>query len=369
MTLNDKERELKIRKLLVTSKQVLLDCCLENGAVVAANTDKAYYPSRCQCYRFVWPTDAAYILLALKELGVKNVQEPYFSWLWDRCEDVKNDGLLFQNYYTNGIKRWTGFQPDANAKTLWLLHDFFDGKIPEKWLPLAQKLADGLLRLWNEKCFSMKTQDRWEDRNTYPDLEDNHTYTLAACIKGLTCALSVVKDDRMEKTIKEMRSRIDAAFQKNMQAESRNFKKSYFFRTAGKFNDPTVDASVLGLVWPFGVVSAKDERMKATVQVMESSIVRNGGVLRYEGDRYDCWTHHTEDRRKGGGAWPILNCFMALHYLTCGEKKKAFTYLDYILERFDDYIPEQVFENKMQVAVSPLAWSHAMIVFVAKELQ
>jgi glucoamylase len=166
-----------------------------------------------------------------------------------------------------------------------------------------------------------------------------------------------------------MRGRIDLAFQKNMLAESRNCKKSYFFRTTGKLNDPTVDASILALSWPFGVVSAKDDRMKKTVEVIESTIVRNGGVLRYEGDRYDGWTHHTEDRRKGAGAWPILNCFMALQYLQRGDKKKAQQYLDWILERFDEFIPEQVFENEVQIAVSPLAWSHAMLVFLAQDLK
>jgi hypothetical protein len=33
-----------------------------------------------------------------------------------------------------------------------------------------------------------------------------------------------------------------------------------------------------------------------------------------------------------------------------------------------DYIPEQIFNNDIQKAVSPLCWSHNMFLFATKEL-
>ncbi|MBU1975902.1 MAG: hypothetical protein KKG59_05860 [Nanoarchaeota archaeon] len=358
----------RINVLLESSKQIMLDCCLENGAVVAANTDKAYYPKRCQSYRFVWPTDAAFTLLALNELGVRHVQEPYFKWLMSRVEDVAADGLLFQNYYTHGTKRWINFQPDSNGKTLWLIHDFFDGNVPKEWHHLMKLLSQALVRMWAGKFFGMKTQDRWEERSTYPDLEDNHTYSLAACVHGLRLAYKVLDDVKLRKVASEMLVCIDKAYQKCEQENKKSFRKNYFFRTAGKLSDSTVDASVLGLVWPFEIVSARDKRITDTVQVIEDNLVRDGGVMRYECDLYDGWTYHTEDRKKGAGTWPILTLFLCIYYARKGDMKKARKYYDWVVDKFNNCIPEQYYTNAIQEGVSPIAWNHAMFVFASKEL-
>ncbi len=34
----------------------------------------------------------------------------------------------------------------------------------------------------------------------------------------------------------------------------------------------------------------------------------------------------------------------------------------------NNYIPEQIFENDIQVSVSPLLWSHSMFVIASEEL-
>jgi len=48
----------QIRELLITSKKVIKDCALPNGAIVAANSTKPYFPKEAKYYRFVWPRDA-----------------------------------------------------------------------------------------------------------------------------------------------------------------------------------------------------------------------------------------------------------------------------------------------------------------------
>gem|GEM_PF-1330418 len=40
-------------------------------------------------------------------------------------------------------------------------------------------------------------------------------------------------------------------------------------------------------------------------------------------------------------------------------------YYDWVLERTDEFIPEQIFDNEIQVSVSPLLWSHAMFVIAS----
>jgi GH15 family glucan-1,4-alpha-glucosidase len=132
-------------------------------------------------------------------------------------------------------------------------------------------------------------------------------------------------------------------------------------RTFGKISDYTVDASLLGLVYPFEVCNADEQRMVNTVNAMEKKIVEYGGVRRYEKDFYDGWTQDGKLRRKGAGAWPLLNFWMAIYYSMRGEQEKAGRYHEWVLNRLESpYIPEQIFENELQKSVCPLVWAHAM---------
>ena len=52
-----------------------------------------------------------------------------------------------------------------------------------------------------------------------------------------------------------------------------------------------------------------------------------------------------------------------------GDKKKAKDYFFWVVDKVEDYIPEQIFENNVQVSVSPLAWSHVMFLISGKFLK
>lgn len=79
-------------------------------------------------------------------------------------------------------------------------------------------------------------------------------------------------------------------------------------------------------------------------------------------------------RKKGAGYWPLLNFWMAITQNLLGHKKKAKSYFDKVLRDLNkqtgnkNHIPEQIFDNNIQVAVKPLAWSHAMMIIATKEL-
>jgi GH15 family glucan-1,4-alpha-glucosidase len=53
-----------------------------------------------------------------------------------------------------------------------------------------------------------------------------------------------------------------------------------------------------------------------------------------------------------------------------GDREKAEKCYQWVLEKMigNAYLPEQIFENNIQVSVSPLLWSHAMFVLAAKQL-
>ena len=192
---------------------------------------------------------------------------------------------------------------------------------------------------------------------TFPDLKENLTYALAACIKGLQCAYTIFPQKRWIDVANMMKKKLE------------DHHDGYFFRSQGKLSDKRIDASLLGLVYPFEIFAPNDPRIVATIKEMESKIVINGGLHRYEHDEYDGWMYDTMHRKKGAGAWPLLNFWMSIYNARACENQKALDYYNWVLDKVHKFIPEQIFDNDIQVSVSPLCWSHSMFILASKELK
>ncbi len=351
----------KIKEVLEKSREVLLSCCLKNGAIVAADSDSIDYPKESYYYRYVWPRDASYICVALDILGEKDAQKRFFRWVMERAEDTAS-GLLFQNYYPNGLKRWLAFQPDQNGSVLWAIHHHFrhDLSKASEFRSMIKLLADGICNHWQKDHFTNITQDLWEERFTFPDLCDTHTYSLAACSHGLRCADEIVPDKRYLEVRDEMIRKIESSYSESC---------GYFLRTHGKISDKVIDASMIGLVFPFEIFSCDDPRVKQTISKIKENLSSGCGLYRYEHDFYDGWRFQGMDRKKGGGVWPILSLWMSIIHSSEGEKEDASKYFQWVMDNSSkNNIPEQVFDNDLQVSVCPLAWSHAMMVIAAERL-
>jgi len=349
----DEKQLKKIKALVQTSKGVLSSCCLENGAIVAANSDKSYYPKNAYNYRYVWPRDASFILMAADIIDL-NIHNNYINWLLNRAEDFKKDGLLLQNYNTNGLKRWQNFQPDSNGLTLIAINEHFGDDLSSEAKEVVKLVADGLCNVWDETHFNQETQDLWEERFTFPDLDDNFTFTLATTTRGLKCAYLMLKDERYKLVAEKMNNRL-------MKHGDRNF-----FRSFGKISDERVDASLLFLTI-LKVVEPNDPRMRETVRLIEEKLLKDG-VMRYEHDDFDGWRIHGKDRKKGAGTWPILTFALSIFHVMAGNREKAMDHYLSVIDRVEDHIPEQFFDNDMQVSVKPLAWSHSMFILATEKL-
>ncbi len=350
----------KIKKLIAKSKEIILDSVLENGAIIAANPDKSYYPKRARDYHYVWPRDAAYVCVAAEMLGIKNIQEPFFAWLEDRPEDFKKEGKLFASYAPNGPIKVRQFQPDQAGTVLWAIYEFYKDNLKRAKIQevLIRRLADGLTDDWKDKYFFTNTVDLWEEgnRETSTQVENNHTYSLAACAHGLICADKMIGGQKWQEAAAQMIERINAAYLKD---------KKIFVRNHGKIDDLNMDGSLLGLVYPFAIIKADDERMVNTIKQMEEKIVEGGGVHRYQFDYYD----GEGSAEEGGGAWPILNFWLAIYWAIKGNKNKAKKYYNWVVERLEDdcLIPEQIFAD-FRKGIKPLVWSHAMFVIASDYL-
>ena len=347
-----------IQTLTESSRQVIKDCSMDNGAIVAANSTKDYFPKEAKNYFFVWPRDGAYNCIAANILGIK-IQENFFRWCM-RAEGWNETGLFYEKYFTCGKKAMHHFQPDQTGAILIALLDYYKDKtIPHDIKNLIVKSANGLCNLWNKDHFNHITQDLWEERLCFPDLNENFTYSLGSCCRGLLCADKLMPDKNWVKTANEMKETL----MKN--------NKTYFSRSFGKLTDQRPDASLMGLVWPLNIINADDSKMKKTIALIEKKIVKNYGVYRYENDEYDGWMHrkHTH-RKKGAGYWPLLNFWMSIYHIENKNKARALKYYNKVLDDLKDkkYIPEQIFDNDIQVSVSPLCWSHSMFVIASKKL-
>lgn len=352
----------KIKHILDISREVIRDSALENGAIVAANSDKPYFPKHASDYRFVWPRDASFACVAAEYLQLP-IQEPFFRWVDTRPEDFLEDELLYSNYSTNGRIATMGkvFMADQTGALLWAIHVHFSkrpGSV-EPFRGLVHRLANGIAKIWNKKFFSIATSDIWEEshRKTSPRFENNFTYSLASCARGLLYANDFYPNHFWKETAMQMMELIDQAYSQEY---------GYFLRNVGRVSDPNVDASILGLVWPFAICDPEDERIITTVNTIEKRLVVDGGVHRFEFDYFDS----EGSSQEGGGAWPLLNCWMAMYWSLRGNKKKAEQYFQWVLDRsekYRGYLPEQFFSD-FRIGIYPLLWSHAMFVIASQKL-
>lgn len=353
----------RVQELLESSKKMIRDCSLENGAIVAANSDKEYYPENVANYRFVWPRDAAFTLYAADILEMEQLESRFFDWMVERAEGFELSGIIYHRYSTNG-PRDTDFghqyQPDQAAALLWATLDT-NKELSDEQREIIHLIADGLWKQWSDKSFHQNSHDLWEEREAHVDKNENFTYTVAACSKALFLAAERLGEQKWRSTAEEMRDRLK-------EHEIEKDDKSYFPRTYGDISDETVDAAALGLVWPFDVVEDR-ERLKNTVKLIEEDLLQDEGVMRYRGDMYDGMVHHTQHLKKGAGPWPLLSFWHCIALEELGEKERAKELFEKQISAFEgELIPEQILKGDNRSSIRPLAWSHAMFVIAADRL-
>lgn len=388
----------KIEELIEVSKEVIADGSLENGAIVAANSDKTIYPATTQDYRYVWVRDAAYVCMAADLLGLRDIPERFFDWCLDRAEDFRENGFFSNAYNVNGtihgtlispnqpkvprhlrescidlIHCGTQFQPDQSGSLLIAIahHIKHFNTNVSKFEKLIEKTASGICRTWKGDAFILPCYDLWEERCVLPEQEGFHTYSLAMCITGLRIAINLLGNKKKWlQTKKEMSKTFAKVYSNSTKSILRTYRKGAAAKNRKtRADDLLPDTSLLGLVYPSGILDPNDEKMKRTVQeIIKSNTTDYGGLFRYPGDRYCGGVRKGWVTLSGAGVWPLLSFWMSIYYSLCGDNKNARKFLDRPLMRIDKYIPEQIFEDKSHSSITPLLWSHAMFVIAAKFL-
>lgn len=338
-----------------------------SGAYVASPT----FP----VYGFSWLRDGAFIADAMSRAGDAASAEAFFAWCADilvqRRERVEGllaahavgaaipaSDFLHTRYTLGGAEsniEWENFQLDGYGAWLWALgeHCHRHARPVSPFLEGAALSAAYIAAFWKHPSY-----DWWEEH-----VDGRHTSTLAAIYAGLMATagwpeLPAEFRSRAEQVAGEVESvvRVDAA---------------RLGRLPKWLGSDAVDASLIAVATPFGMLSADDPIMVATIERIEAELVHAGGVHRYALDTF-----------YGGGEWLLLAALLGLHQVRTGRADDARAQLEWIARHAtpDGDLPEQVndhllapeFEETWRAhwgpVASPLLWSHAMYLTLALEL-
>lgn len=345
-----------------------IEIILENQSASGSYIASPNFPT----YHYCWFRDGSFIAYAMDLAGQHESAQRFHQWVADRVNerrDLVRTGLakaysgqkltdseiLHTRYRLDGRDGepgdWPNFQLDGFGTWLWALNEHQKHhpkvQLSQSMLDAAELVADYLCGLWSLPCY-----DCWEE---FPD--HVHPHTLAAIYGGLQAHTELT--GRVHTLVTEsIRSQLLAGAQ----------EFGHFVKFPGS---PDVDASLLGLCIPYSVVELEDPIMLRTVEQIELTILRDGGLHRYAEDSYF-----------GGGEWILLTAWLGWYYSELAGKQqdwkpaldlKIQTCLEWIEAHVgtNQSLPEQVAEHlnhpsyystwvdRWGEIASPLLWSHA----------
>jgi GH15 family glucan-1,4-alpha-glucosidase len=343
-----------------------IEIILENQTPSGAYVASPHFPT----YHYCWFRDGSFSAYAMDLAGEHQSAARFHDWaariVLTRAEVIQRaisraqpnqppvpEDQLHTRYTLEGEdgtrEEWPNYQLDGLGTWLWALNEHLQGAsraVPQAWLKAAQLAGQYLQSLWRTPCY-----DCWEE---FPD--DIHPYTLASIYAGLK-ALSHLDGRERGETLSDLR---DFLFQNAVY-------DGYFVKKVGSY---TVDASLLGLAVPYQMVD--DPRYQATLQRIEASLVRGGGVHRYPTDTY-----------YGGGEWLLLAGWLGWVYARQGQNEKVAQLAQWMEDNADQdgALPEQVpatlndpnyyqpWLRRWGPSAHPLLWSHAKYIILRKELE
>jgi GH15 family glucan-1,4-alpha-glucosidase len=263
-----------------------------------------------------------------------------------------------------GTDDWPNFQSDGLGTWLWALAQHVRQgaePLPPEWATAVELVARYLAALWFVPCY-----DLWEEHPQYL-----HPYTLAAIYAGLKAAAQLMPTKQESLTTA---GEIQAFLRIHCVRDGHVVKS--VAPPSGEIVDSclssVVDASLIGMSTPYGLLAPEDPLMRATVAHIEADLHRpGGGVYRYLADTY-----------YGGGEWPLLAAWLGWYYAEVGELERARVLLHWIEAQADIQgdLPEQVsahllaparypeWETRWGTVASPLLWSHAMYIILHNAL-
>lgn len=321
-------------------------------------------------YRYCWFRDASFTAYAMDLVGEHTSSSRFHKWaarVVNKRTEIIHRGIkkarrgvpltendVLSTRYTldglDGIENWPNFQLDGFGTWLWALgeHQRLSQQSLSSELLQAANLVSGYLSaLWRLPCF-----DCWEE---FPD--QIHTYTLVAIYAGLEANSSLNSSDHQH-DVDQIKDFI----------LSEGNQLGYFPKFVGS---QQVDANLLSLAVPYGLVRPDHPLMLATLSKIESDLKSGGGLHRYSSDTY-----------YGGGEWVLLTAWLGWVYALTSNSEKADVLFEWVAAQADKggNLPEQIplnlndpslYEPWLQrwgEIAKPLLWSHAKYIILNQSL-
>jgi glucoamylase len=350
------------------------------GLVAAPEMDERFTASGG--YGFVWPRDLAYVVLGLLAVGRHDTARAALRWL---LRTQAPEGLWLHRYWTTGepAPSWGLHQIDETGAVLLSAEaaywELLDDELDRALWPAVRRAAELLVAFVDPSTgLPYASIDLWEQR------DGQHAYSAAAVAGGLRCAALAAGRHEPELGVRyaAAATRVASAIDEHLwdPALGRHRRAVNVARMDGRGEppgpaydrrlpypnrrlrsvdpgDPRLDASLLGLAWPFAPFGAGSARVRATVDAVAAGLAAPGGGLRrHEGDTY-----------AGGHEWPIATLWLGLARRALGDPQALERALAHVCARRTplDLLPEQVRPDGTPAWVLPLGWSHAMLLVAA----
>lgn len=342
----------------------MLACQQDNGALIAS-------PDFGQ-YHYCWLRDSSFAAYALDRCGEHAASARYHRWAsaaiagigqqMDTATQRREAGAeldpsalppcRFSLDGSAAADDWPNFQIDGYGTWLWAVREHLRlsgrGELPAELSGSVVRAARFLSAFALDACY-----DVWEESG-----DGVHTSTLACVYGGLTSAAVLLGDERLSRRAREVQShvRMTAA------AAGRLCKSSV---------SSEVDASMIWLATPFGLVDSEDPLFTAALGEITQQLSFDGGLRRFPSDTFF-----------GGGAWPVLTASLGWHQAATGDREAAQQSLAWVARHIDTRgrLGEQFGGERRQPEMyalwvdrwghpaRELLWSHAMYAVLSTEL-
>jgi GH15 family glucan-1,4-alpha-glucosidase len=317
-------------------------------------------------YQRVWIRDSIYMALPFIDKDCDTYEKAFHTMLdiflkyeWKIDIHTRQKPHLVYEYihprYTLDTleeidEEWGNCQHDAIGAFLWGVGE-------------GEKQGKKILRDENDKRIIQKlvwylnTCEYWidPDNGMWEEWRELHSSSIGACIAGLTAVRDIVFVPG------------DLIY-KGWQALSILFTHESSSRP--------IDLAQLSLIYPYKVYFGEDA--KRIVSEVESKLLRQRGVIRYEGDSYYS-TKENEGRNHPlpyyygtEGEWTMGIPWLALCHMELGNYEKAKEYVKWTesIALDNGYLPEIYFSNTDKPNPNtPLGWSNAMYILAKERIE
>ena len=289
------------------------------------------------------------------------------------CKNTQSrNGMWEQRFYTDGrLAPCWGYQIDETASVIYGVYNHYlktsdkkflkdNLKMCEKAIKFLQKYVNDIISGENKMHVSY---DLWEM------CESVHLYSMASIYASFDAMIKIyeeLKEEFVKNRVKQENvNKEKADLRKSLVAIKDFCMKNFYDETKKSFvrniDDKKIDISILGAVYPFNMLTAKEKKVINTVERINMTLrTYTGGYQRFEQDHY-----------MQGGPWVIANLWMTNYYLETGENKKAIECFDFVLKTSGThgYLSEQIDNNKMAPSwIIGLGWSHAMFIISLQKM-